>query len=95
MIYKQEIKPFNEFWLDCDTQMLFSILTSIDEKYLPLTFRNDYEYLMLSARTKLGIPFHEIRLLPDVSKLRENTFVYQEQCRKRDVPENKKRLKTI
>ncbi len=33
MNYKIPIIPYNEFWLDCDTETLYSIIYSMNQKY--------------------------------------------------------------
>ena len=87
MIYKHEIEAFNEFWLDCDTEMLFSLLVSRNEKYKVVAYRNDYYYDLLSARTPNGLFFHEIRHVPDINVLREKTLNYVEKRKCEDVSE--------
>lgn len=37
---KLEIKPFEEFWLNCGFNNNFSILTSYNEKYRELAYLN-------------------------------------------------------
>lgn len=41
---KLEIKPFEEFWLNCGFNNNFSILTSYNEKYRELAYLNGYTY---------------------------------------------------
>ncbi|MBP3702986.1 MAG: hypothetical protein J6I65_04275 [Lachnospiraceae bacterium] len=94
MIYRHEIKAFNEFWLDCDTEMLFSILVSKDEKYRILAYRNDYYYTYLGAYTPSRVYFEEMRSMPDIADLREKVFHYIDKRRGKDVSENIEYIKT-
>ena len=35
---KREIKPFNEFWVNCESTMLHSLLITLDEKYRVMSY---------------------------------------------------------
>ena len=85
MIVKHEIIPFNDFWLDCDTEIMYSILTSVDERFRVLAYRNDYTYMKLSALTPHHIAFNEIRMLPDISNLRNKYIHYIEMKKIQDI----------
>ena len=41
---KLEIKPFDDFWLNCGFNNNFSILTSYNKKYKELAYLNGYKY---------------------------------------------------
>ena len=44
MQYKNNILPFNEFWVNCDFNSRFSILTSYDEAFRKFAYNNTYKY---------------------------------------------------
>ena len=94
MIYKHEIEAFNEFWLDCDTEMLFSLLISKNEKYKVFAYRNDYHYIMLNAKTPSNIFFNEIRMIPDISALREQALRYIDRRKCGSTQEAIRQIKT-
>lgn len=88
MIYKHEIEAFNEFWLDCDTEMLFSLLVSKNDRYRILAYRNDYYYIALRACTPNRIYFEEMRSVQDISFLQNNFVHYVEKQRDMDLERN-------
>ncbi len=48
---KREIKPFNEFWINCESTMLHSLLITLDEKYRVMAYTNNYVYEVLHFPT--------------------------------------------
>ncbi len=47
MKYMKELKPYNNFWGNCITNMLLSILLERDLSYEPIIYMNDYQYVIL------------------------------------------------
>ena len=48
---KREIKPFNEFWINCESTMLHSLLATLDENYRVMAYTNNYVYEVLHFPT--------------------------------------------
>lgn len=46
MKYKNEILPFNQFWVNCDFNSRFSILSSVDKNFEKLAYYNAYKYVL-------------------------------------------------
>lgn len=44
MQYRNDIVPFNDFWLNCDFNAYFSILTSHNEDFRMMAYNNSYRY---------------------------------------------------
>lgn len=88
MIYKHDITGFNEFWLDCDTEMMFSLLVSYNSLYKNIAYQNDYHYSIVRSQTPHDIYFNEVRLIPDISYLREKTFKILAQITNSDTENN-------
>ncbi len=38
------IQPFNEYWINCLLNMVFSVITSAEPSYMAATYLNDYDY---------------------------------------------------
>ena len=72
MNYKIPIIPYNEFWLDCDTETLYSIIYSMNQKYKVHFYENNYTYDLLRVPSPSGEFFGEIRLHQQFIELREN-----------------------
>lgn len=54
-----DIRPFNEFWIDCKFNTCFSIITSINKSYIDAAYMNCYSYIAETAKT----PFTEVKCL--------------------------------
>lgn len=87
MRYKIPIIPYNEFWLDCDTETLYSIIYSMDQRYKIHFYENNYTYDLLRVPSFSGNYFGEIRLHQQFAELRERTLDIVEKRRFFDVDE--------
>lgn len=71
---KREIKPFNEFWINCECTMLHSMLITLDEKYRILAYVNNYTYEVLHFPTPSGKWVDEVRIRPEIAELFQAVF---------------------
>ncbi|CDD35014.1 putative uncharacterized protein [Roseburia sp. CAG:309] len=85
MEYKIPMIPYNEFWLDCDTETLYSIIFSMGQKYKVLFYENNYTYDLLRVPSPVGGFFGEIRLHQQFVELREKIVDIVEKRRFADV----------
>lgn len=60
MDIRLNFKPFNLFWMDCQFNTLFSILTSIDKSYKAAALLNDYSYAVKQEPTPNDICYNEV-----------------------------------
>ena len=60
------IKPFNDFWLNCRYNMLFSILSTIDSSYRLAASMNDYSYNVSEKETPTGTKYNKLLIDPMV-----------------------------
>lgn len=63
---KREIKPFNEFWINCESTMLHSLLITLDEKYRVMAYTNNYVYEVLHFPTPSRKWINEVRVKPEI-----------------------------
>lgn len=49
-----DLQPFGEFWINCWFNNNYSILTSIDKKYIDAAYMNTYKYRIVEERTANG-----------------------------------------
>ena len=85
MNYKIPIIPYNEFWLDCDTETLYSIIYSMNQKYKVHFYENNYTYDLLRVPSPSGEFFGEIRLHQQFIELREKVLDIVEKRRFNNV----------
>ena len=83
--YKIPIIPYNEFWLDCDTETLYSIIYSMNQKYKVHFYENNYTYDLLRVPSPSGEFFGEIRLHQQFIELREKVLDIVEKRRFNNV----------
>ena len=83
--YKIPIIPYNEFWLDCDTETLYSIIYSMNQKYKVHFYENNYTYDLLRVPSPSGEFFGEIRLQQQFIELREKVLDIVEKRRFNNV----------
>lgn len=60
---KREIKSFNEFCINCESTMLHSLLTTLDEKYRVMAYTNNYVYEVLHFPTPSRKWINEVRIM--------------------------------
>lgn len=63
---KREIKPFNEFWINCESTMLHSLLITLDEKYRVMAYVNNYIYEVLHFPAPSKTWVNEARVKPEI-----------------------------
>lgn len=68
-VIRREIKPFNEFWINCESTMLHSLLITLDEKYRVLAYVNNYTYEKLPFLAPSKKWVNEARVKPDIMEL--------------------------
>lgn len=68
-IVRREITPFNEFWINCESTMLHSLLITVDEKYYPLTLNNCYTYEQLHFSAPSGKSINEVRVKTEIQDM--------------------------
>lgn len=68
-IVRREIKPFNEFWINCESTMLHSLLITLDEKYRILAYINNYCYEHLRFPTPNHKWVDEVRVKTEISEM--------------------------
>lgn len=83
--YKISIIPYNEYWLDCDTETLYSIIYSMNQKYKAHFYENNYTYDLLRVPSPSGEFFGEIRLHQQFIELREKVLDIVEKRRFNNV----------
>jgi hypothetical protein len=67
MDYSLGIKPFNDYWINCEFNMFFSVLTSFEPSYKFAAFLNDYSYDICELETPTNTKFNYITLKPMVN----------------------------
>lgn len=67
MNFSLGIKPFNDFWLSCGYNILFSILSAAESSYRLAALMNDYSYEASEDETPTGTKYSRILLNPMVS----------------------------
>ncbi|EPR13617.1 hypothetical protein [Ruminiclostridium papyrosolvens] len=60
MDIRLNFKPFNLFWMDCQFNTLFSILTSMDKSYKVAALLNDYSYAIEQEYTPNNTWYNEV-----------------------------------
>lgn len=73
-VVRREIKPFNEFWINCESTMLHSLLITLDEKYRVLAYVNNYTYEQLPFVAPSTKRVNEVRVKPDIMDLYHAVF---------------------
>ena len=68
-IIKREIKPFNEFWINCESTMLHSLLITLDDKYRVFAYINNYSYEILHFPAPSKKWVNEVRVRPEIANL--------------------------
>ena len=76
---KHKIEGFNEFWLDCQTASLYSLLYSKIKNYELFAYCNDYSYEMNQAVTLTGKGYHTISVSTDTIMERLWEFLFWEE----------------
>ena len=57
-----DLKPFNEFWINCMFNAKFSIITSIDKSLIDAAYINCYTYIQKTEVTPCGTPVKYLKL---------------------------------
>ena len=65
-VVRREIKPFNEFWINCESTMLHSLLITLDEKYRAMAYVNNYTYEVLHFPAPSKKWVNEVRVKPEI-----------------------------
>lgn len=71
MRYDVGIKPFTEFWVDCKCNLIYSILTTLDDSNKMYAYINSYSYSILKKQSKGNEPFLNLEL-----NFEQNLFDY-------------------
>ena len=66
---RREIKPFNEFWINCESTMLHSLLITLDERFRIFAYVNNYTYEVLHFPAPSGRWVDETRIRTEISDL--------------------------
>lgn len=68
-VIRREIKPFNEFWINCESTMLHSLLITLNEKYRMLAYVNNYRYERIPFLSPGKKWVNEVRVKPEIAEL--------------------------
>ncbi|EMS69248.1 hypothetical protein [Ruminiclostridium cellobioparum] len=68
MNVKLDFKPFELFWMNCQFNMLFSMLTSVDNSYKSAALLNDYSYIVNEMETPNSTKYNELTVRPAINK---------------------------
>ena len=82
MDIRLNFKPFNLFWMDCQFNTLFSILTSMDKSYRAAALLNDYSYAVKQEQTPNDIWYNEVFVVNTVNNgdVFKEKFFPQQTC---------------
>jgi len=70
---KKIILPFDKYWIDCEFNAIFSVMTSIDESFYDFADINAYSYKLRNDKTPCGTDVEFIKL--DNAKYIQSEYV--------------------
>lgn len=73
-IVRKEIRPFNDFWINCKATILYSLIVTLGEEFRSLTYNNNYTYEVLCFPAPSGRWVNEVRLNPLQQELYETVL---------------------
>ncbi|MCL1882324.1 MAG: hypothetical protein FWF81_01035, partial [Defluviitaleaceae bacterium] len=81
---KLEIEPFNDFWLDCNSTIIFTLLLSNKDIDKAIIYNNNYEYKRATELTPQGNNFYSLVTHTNVDEITKNVLINTESIRVSD-----------
>lgn len=96
MVYKEmelsEIRPYNEFWISCENNLLLSILQSINSICKNMIFNNNYDYIARHVISDCKKEFNLINMKYTDFNMEGSPFI---ECKKFTFDNDEEMLTTI
>lgn len=70
-----EIRPYNEFWIGCENNLMLSVLQSINNKYKNIVLNNNYDYTVRNVISDCKKEFNLINMRFTDFNIEGNLFI--------------------